>query len=116
MYACTDNMLVSFCSIPPGAKSKSREKLGSTADSHPGDQIFYVVRGKLSLYDPETGTLFQAKAGGCVYIPEGAWHALLNLEEEPADVLTINTSAMCNLDEGPSRGYPNHPRMFGETE
>jgi len=112
MYACTDTMLVSFSSLPPGTKSK--EKIKWSADSHPGDQIFYVVKGKLSIYDPETGTLLEAKAGGCIYVPQGVWHSLFNLEEEPADVLTINTPAMCNLDEGPSGGYPDEPEMFGE--
>ena len=54
---------------------------GGPAETHPGDQVVFVVEGEAIV--TVEGTTHQARAGACVLIPAGALHHVRNPGSQP---------------------------------
>lgn len=47
-------------------------------DSHPGDIVFYVLKGPMTFYVKEQGETFDVKEGDFMYIPAGMTYKVIN--------------------------------------
>jgi cupin domain len=55
------------------APQQSPGEAGPPPHRHPWDEIYVVLSGILEIFDGETWR--EAKAGACVTVPAGQWHA-----------------------------------------
>ena len=60
---------------------------GGLAETHPGDQVVFVVEGEAIV--TVEGTAHQARAGACVLIPAGALHHVRNPGSQPVFFLSV---------------------------
>ena len=60
---------------------------GGPAETHPGDQVVFVVEGEAIV--TVEGTAHQARAGACVLIPAGALHHVRNPGSRPLFFLSV---------------------------
>ena len=60
---------------------------GGPAETHPGDQVVFVVEGEAIV--TVEGTTHQARAGACVLIPAGALHHVRNPGPQPLFFLSV---------------------------
>jgi quercetin dioxygenase-like cupin family protein len=60
-------------------------RAGQRADpeTHPGDEVLYVLQGQLHVYLPDTRDWFEANPNDCVFLPEGTRHQYWNYGDQP---------------------------------
>ena len=57
-YASTDKFFIAQYQLSPGVKFMP-------ADVHTGDEVYYVVEGTLTMFNPETGEVHQVEENEC---------------------------------------------------
>ena len=82
VFASTDKILMSIWDVPPGQSFQP-------PDIHSGDEPYYIVRGRPTISNPETGLTIQAKEGDAVFIPKKTWHCVYNFTDEPVTIIAI---------------------------
>jgi len=75
IFISTDNILLSAMTIPPGQSFQP-------PDIHTGDEMYYILKGIASVYNPETGQIIDAAVDSVVFIPANCWHLIYNFSEE----------------------------------
>ena len=94
MIASTDNMTVGEYQLAPGSHFEP-------ADVHAGDEIYYVLKGEVTMFQPATGQVVQVKEG------EG----ILMLKDARIWGITCGKripDAVCNSSENVGRGWAAH--------
>ena len=82
IFASTDKILMSIWTVPPGQTFQP-------PDIHSGDEPYYVLEGRPTLVNPETGQCTQAEAGDALLIPAKCWHTVYNFTDEAATIVAI---------------------------
>jgi quercetin dioxygenase-like cupin family protein len=82
VFVSTDKILMSSWSVPPGQTFQP-------PDIHSGDEPYYVLRGKPTIVNPETGQAIQANEGDVILIPAKCWHCVYNFTEEEVVIVAI---------------------------
>jgi len=82
IFASTDKILMSVWTVPPGQTFQP-------PDIHSGDEPYYVLKGKPTIVNPETGQCIQAKEGDAILIPAKCWHTVYNFTDEEATIIAI---------------------------
>ncbi|MGI6071222.1 MAG: cupin domain-containing protein [Blautia sp.] len=82
MYISTENMTVCTMDIGPGG-------FFDPPDYHPGDEMYYVLKGAITQYNPELGQVIRVKAGESLLIPKGGAHVAYNFEEESLRIMAV---------------------------
>ncbi len=75
MYLSTNEITCSSYDIGPGGWVE-------IPDYHPGDEVYIVLEGTLTMLNTEAGQVVQIKEGECLLMPEGAKHCGFNFEEK----------------------------------
>ena len=82
IFASTDKILMSVWTVPPGQTFQP-------PDIHSGDEPYYILKGRPTIVNPETGQCIQAKEGDVVLIPAKCWHTVYNFTEEEATIIAM---------------------------
>ena len=59
------------------------------ADVHAGDEIYYVLRGEVTMFQPESGQIVVVKQGEGILMPKGCPHVGYNFGETEARMLYV---------------------------
>jgi mannose-6-phosphate isomerase-like protein (cupin superfamily) len=92
IFASTDKILMSSWVVPPGQTFEP-------PDIHSGDEQYYVLRGRPTIVNPETGQAIQAKPGDAAFIPAKSWHCVYNFTEEEVEIVAIIEGAMWDKED-----------------
>jgi len=82
VFVSTDLLTVCTMDIGPGG-------FFDPPDYHPGDELYYVLEGTITQFNPTTGQCIRVKEGECLLIPKGALHSAYNFEQGPVKVLAV---------------------------
>lgn len=92
IFASTDKILMSSWVVPPGQTFEP-------PDIHSGDEPYYILRGKPTIVNPETGQVIQASAGDAVLIPAKSWHCVYNFTDEDVEIIAIIEGPMWDSED-----------------
>lgn len=95
LIASTENMTVGEYQLSPGSHF-------SPADVHAGDEIYYVMKGEVTIFQPETGQVLQVQEGEGILIPKGCPHIGYNFTEDASRMLYVIAPKMWGEDGPPS--------------
>ncbi len=82
LIASTDKIFSAIYQIPPGGTF-------DPPDIHEGDEPYYILKGKLTMANPETQQVVQVGEGEALLIPKGAWHKGYNFESTELTILVM---------------------------
>lgn len=82
VIASTDSMTVGEYQLSPGSHF-------SPADVHAGDEIYYVLRGEVTMLQPETGQVLRIRKNEGILMPKGTPHIGYNFGETEARMLYV---------------------------
>ena len=82
LIASTDSMTVGEYQLSPGSHF-------SPADVHAGDEIYYVMKGQVTMFQPETGQVMVVDQGDGILMPKGCPHIGYNFGENEAHMLYV---------------------------
>ncbi|MEE8886576.1 MAG: cupin domain-containing protein [Eubacteriales bacterium] len=102
LIASTETMTVGEYQLSPGSHFEP-------ADVHAGDEIYYVLKGQVTMFQPETGQVVEVNEGEGILMPKGAPHMGYNFQQEEAKMLFVIAPKMWE-EEGPPLEY-NGPIM-----
>ena len=106
LHVSTDKITCSEFHILPG-------EYFDPPDIHTGDEVYYILRGTATIFDPDDGTVYLAREGDFFLIPEGTWHQTFNFFDEELEILTAFGKNMVALDKGwPDIRYTKKPAYF----
>jgi len=94
----SDKLHFSAYSIPPGGRYEP-------PDVHYGDEVYYILKGTLTMLNPETGEVLEVHAGEALWIPAGTWHQGHNFREEDVYAVLV----MAPRAFYPEKGVPKPP-------
>ena len=82
-------------------------------DIHSGDEVYFVTRGTLTIFNPDTGQTFVARPHCAFWIPWGTWHTTCNLGPGPAEALSFFSPEIWSRDDrGTDIRYDNTPKTI----
>jgi mannose-6-phosphate isomerase-like protein (cupin superfamily) len=105
LCASTDKITVAIYSLAPGSKFEP-------PDVHSGDEVYYVIKGTLTQFNPETGDVHEVHEGEALYIPKGAWHQSYNFTDKEARMLAVLAPRAWDADNPPPSEFPGTPKLF----
>ena len=82
VYFSTEGLTVCTMDIGPGG-------FFNPPDYHPGDEMYYILKGTITQYCPTTGQVIRVKAGESLLIPKGTIHVAYNFEDEDLRVMAV---------------------------
>jgi len=92
--------------VPPGMYF-------SPADIHDGDEVYYIISGTLTQFNPETGEVHEVKEGEALWIPIGCWHQSHNFSCEQLKLLDVIAPYAWWPEEGVPPEYTGKPKVYG---
>lgn len=105
LCASTDKITVAVYSVAPGSKFEP-------PDVHSGDEVYYVIKGTLTQFNPETGDVHEVHEGEALYIPKGAWHQSYNFTDKEARMLAVLAPRVWDAENPPPSEFPGRPKLF----
>ncbi len=82
MYLSTNEITCSYYEISPGSWVE-------IPDYHPGDEVYIVLEGTLTMLNTEAGQVVQVHEGECLLMPEGAKHCGFNFEQKKVRTMSF---------------------------
>lgn len=82
LIASTENQTVGEYQLAPGSHF-------DPADVHAGDEIYYVLRGEVTMFQPESGQIVVVKQGEGILMPKGCPHVGYNFTESESRMLYV---------------------------
>ena len=82
LVASTDSMTVGEYQLAPGTHFYP-------ADVHAGDEIYYVLKGQVTMFQPEKGQVIVVDEGQGILMPKGCPHIGYNFGECEARMLYV---------------------------
>lgn len=83
-YLASPELLVSLHVLPPGGRY-------AHSDTHKSfylaDECYYLLRGELTVHNPETGEVHTVRAGEALHFRAGTWHHGYNFGTETVEIL-----------------------------
>ena len=108
LIASTDNMTVGEYQLAPGSHFEP-------ADVHAGDEIYYVLKGEVTMFQPATGQVIQVKEGEGILMPKGCPHMGYNFAERESRMLYVIAPKMWEED-GPPTEYVGEIKVYKYQE
>ena len=106
LHVSTDRVTCSEFRVRPG-------EYFDPPDIHSGDEVYYILRGKATVFNPDDGDVRVAEEGDFFLIPGGVWHQTFNFSDAELVILTAFGKDMLALDEGwPHITYTKKPVYF----
>ena len=105
LYASTNKVFTAVYTLSPGARFLPE-------DIHAGDEVYFVLSGRLTILNPETGEVHKLTEGDGLLIPENGWHTGFNFEEKTVDILAIVAPDIWPPEGIPEDGYPDEPKIL----
>lgn len=81
-WISTDRIQLGTMIIPGG-------KYFEPPDIHAGDEVYYIIKGEATVFNPRTGRAFKIKEGETCLIPKGIWHQAFNFGKKTLEVLAF---------------------------
>jgi mannose-6-phosphate isomerase-like protein (cupin superfamily) len=75
LYISTDRLTAGTVQLRGGQRADP--------EMHPGDEVLYVLRGRLHVFLPDTRDWFEANPKDTVFLPEGTRHQYWNYGDQP---------------------------------
>lgn len=100
----TPNMTVGEYQLAPGTHF-------SPADVHAGDEIYYVLKGEVTMFQPETGQVLQIPEGQGILMPKGCPHIGYNFTEGESRMLYVIAPKMWE-ESGPPSEYTGDIKLY----
>ena len=82
MFVSTDKLTICTMDIGPGG-------FFDPPDYHPGDEMYIVLKGAITQYNPEIGQVIRVKEGESLLIPKGGAHVAYNFEETSLRIMAV---------------------------
>ena len=82
LVASTQTQTVGEYQLAPGSHF-------SPADVHAGDEIYYVLKGEVTMFQPETGQVVRVMQGEGILMPKGCPHIGYNFGESELRMLYV---------------------------
>ncbi len=108
LICSTENMTVGEYQLAPGSYF-------SPADVHAGDEIYYVMKGEVTMFQPESGQVLQIPAGEGILMPKGCPHIGYNFTEGESHMLYVIAPKMWGED-GPPSEYTGDIKLYKYEE
>jgi gentisate 1,2-dioxygenase len=104
MYCSTDELNVGVYQLAPGSHF-------DPVDIHAGDEFYYILKGTVTVLNPDLGQVIEVSAGEAALLPKGCAHQGFNFTNEEAVILCVIVP--CIWDEnGPPEGYFKKPKLL----
>ena len=108
LIASTEDMTVGEYRLAPGSTF-------NPVDVHAGDEIYYILEGSVTMFNPELGQVVEIPQGESVIMPKGAPHKAYNFTN--TDVLILFVIAPKIWDEnGPPLSYDKEMKRYKYKE
>lgn len=108
LVASTDNMTVGEYQLAPGTHFEP-------ADVHAGDEIYYVLRGEVTMFQPENGQVVQVSMGEGILMPKDCPHIGFNFGEAEAKMLYVIAPKIWD-ENGPPTEYAGPMLTYKHAE
>jgi mannose-6-phosphate isomerase-like protein (cupin superfamily) len=79
IYTSTPAMTTGYSPVPPGD--------WFTPGNHPNAEAYFLLKGEMCIFNPETGQYAMMRAGDAYTIPAFSFHGGFNFGDETADIL-----------------------------
>jgi len=109
LLASTDNIHVGIYLIPPGGRF-------DPPDIHAGEEVYFMLEGTLTIFNPQTGDVHEVLAGEGLWIPKDCWHQGHNFTDRVVKGIWGIAPLMWDLEKGPPTEYPGAPQLFRYEE
>lgn len=82
-------------------------------DIHPGDEFYYILQGISTVFNPQTGEVYQVKEGEGFLIPGGVWHQVFNFGDINVKILgSIAPAIWSKEDRGSEIEYLDKSKFY----
>lgn len=108
LVASTETMTVGEYQLSPGSHF-------DPADVHAGDEIYYVMRGQVTMFQPESGQVMQVNQGEGILMPKGTPHIGYNFTDQEARMLYVCAPYIWDVD-GPPLEYEGEMKLYKYKE
>lgn len=108
LIASTDSVTVGEYQLAPGSHFEP-------ADVHAGDEIYYVMRGEVTMFQPESGQTLNILEGQGILMPKGCPHIGYNFGETEARMLYAIAPRIWDED-GPPLEYTGEMKLYKYKE
>jgi gentisate 1,2-dioxygenase len=105
LCASTDKLTVVIYSLAPGSRFEP-------PDVHSGDEVYYVIMGTLTQFNPETGEVHEVHEGEALYIPKGAWHQSYNFTDKEARMIGVIAPNWWDVETPPPSEFLGAAKLF----
>lgn len=105
LYASTDKLSSGVFMLPPGARF-------APPDVHDGDEVYYILKGTLTVLNPETGGVNKIHEGEALLIPKDTWHQGYNFTNKEVRILWVIAPRMWDPEKGPAPPFPGEPKLY----
>lgn len=82
MYASTDKIFSGSYQLAPGSSF-------DPTDVHAGDEMYYILKGTVTMFNPSTGQVVEVKQGEAILLPKDAPHKGYNFGTDVAHMLYV---------------------------
>jgi oxalate decarboxylase/phosphoglucose isomerase-like protein (cupin superfamily) len=83
-YVLSNQLVFVTVTLPPGGRFRSSDRFRPFFDTH---ECLYVLEGRYTCQDPETGEVRTAETGEMLFMPEKRWHYGYNFGEHDLHLL-----------------------------
>ena len=104
IYASTQHMTFAKYQLAPGSTF-------DPVDVHAGDEVYYVLKGTVTMLNPALGQVEDVHAGEVILMPKGAPHKAYNFTNDETIILYVIAPKMWD-EEGPPEDYNGAMKLF----
>lgn len=109
LIASTDSVTVGEYQLAPGSHF-------APADIHPGDEIYYVLKGQVTMFQPESGQVVEVNQGEGILMPKGCPHIGYNFGEKEAFMLYVIAPKAWDDSNGIPLEYTGAMKLYKHEE
>lgn len=105
VVASTEQMTVGEYQLSPGSHF-------SPADIHAGDEIYFVMRGEVTMFQPDSGQVLRIKTGEGILMPKGTPHIGYNFGETESRMLYVMAPKAWDDENGIPLEYNGIKKLY----
>lgn len=107
LITSTESMTVGMYQLAPGSTF-------DPVDIHAGDEVYYILKGNVTMLNPRTSQVEEVHAGESILMPKGAPHKAYNFTREEALILFVIAPKI--WEEGPPLEFLEKFQLYKEAE
>jgi gentisate 1,2-dioxygenase len=108
MYCSTDELNVGVYQLAPGSHFVP-------VDIHSGDEFYYILKGTVTVLNPDIGQVIEVGKGEAALLPKGCAHKAYNFTNEDAMILCVIVPKIWE-PEGPPQSYDKKMKLLGSEK